>query len=250
MRTLGPCSLLVMAFVVAGVAVACSSAGTASTADPAGSGAGAPSGAAGPGATTPRKPTDDNGPTPTKVIDPTNDPNSKPCTGAAGSLYALSAKKLTVGDDVPLCRFDGSVMLLVNVASHCGNTPQYAPLQTLYEKYRAQGFYILGFPSPQFGGQEFADEKDVTAFCTNEYHITFPMFSIGDVNGVNKQPVYAWVHSQPGGPPPEGYARDVQWNFEKYLIGRHGNLVQRIENGTAPDDPAVTAAIEAEIAKK
>ena len=250
MRTLGSCSrltLAALAFVAAGAVAACSSAGSP---EPAGSGAGAPSGAAGSGATTPKKPADDNGPAATKIVDPTNDPNAKPCTGAAGSLYALSAKKLTVGDDVPLCRFDGSVMLLVNVASHCGNTPQYAPLEALYEKYRAQGFYILGFPSPQFGQQEFTAEKDVTAFCTTEYHITFPMFSIGDVNGANKQPVYAWLHSQPGGPPPEGYARDVQWNFEKFLVGRHGNLVQRIENGTAPDDPAVIAAIEAEIAKK
>ena len=105
-----------------------------------------------------------------------------------------SAKKLTVGDDVPLCRFDGNVLLIVNVASHCGNTPQYAPLQALYEKYRAQGFYILGFPSPQFGSQEFANEADVTAFCTSTYHITFPMFAIGDVNGAEQA---AGLHVDP-----------------------------------------------------
>lgn len=183
-------------------------------------------------------------------VDPTNDPALGPCTGTAGQLDALTAKKLTVGDDVPLCKFDGNVLLIVNVASHCGNTPQYAPLEALYEKYRAQGFYILGFPSPQFGGQEFTSEQDVTTFCTSEYHITFPMFAIGDVNGANKQPVYTWIHGQPGGPAPDGYARDVLWNFEKYLVNRHGTIVQRIENGTYPDDPGVVASIEAELAKK
>lgn len=184
-------------------------------------------------------------------VDPTNDPALGPCTGTPGQLNALVPKKLTLGDDVPLCKFDGNVLLIVNVASHCGNTPQYAPLEALYQKYRAQGFYVLGFPSPQFGAQEFTNEADVTAFCTSTYNITFPMFAIGDVNGPNMQPVYTWIHSQPGGPPaPDGYDRDVQWNFEKYLIDRHGKIVQRIENGTSPDDPTVVTAIEAELAKK
>jgi len=182
-------------------------------------------------------------------FDPTNDPAVKACTGTPGQLDALSANKLTYGDNVPLCKFDGNVLMIVNVASHCGNTPQYAPLQTLYDKYRAQGFYILAFPSPQFGAQEFTNEMDVTAFCTSMYHITFPMFAIGDVNGTNMQPVYKWIHAQPGGPAPDGYARDVQWNFEKYLISRHGQIVMRVENGTYPDDPAVVAALEAELAK-
>lgn len=183
-------------------------------------------------------------------VDPSNDPTAKPCTGTPGQLDALSAKKLTVGDNVPLCNFDGNVLMIVNVASHCGNTPQYAPLQALYDKYRAQGFYILGFPSPQFGAQEFTNETDVTAFCTSTYHITFPMFSIGDVNGANMQPVYKWIHAQPGGPAPDGYARDVQWNFEKFIISRHGQIVTRVENGTFPDDPAVVAVLEGELAKK
>lgn len=192
-------------------------------------------------------------------VDPTTDPNAKPCTGTPGQLDALSAKKLTYGDDVPLCKFDGNVLMIVNVASHCGNTPQYAPLQTLYDKYRAQGFYILGFPSPQFGAQEFTNEMDVTAFCTSTYHITFPMFAIGDVNGAAVQPVYKWIHAQPGtasyppppaGTAPTGYDRDVQWNFEKFIVSRHGQIVLRVENGTYPDDPNVVAAIEAELAKK
>ena len=185
----------------------------------------------------------------TPGIDFTNDPNAPACTGAPGSLYALSAKVLTVGTDVPLCRAEGKVLMIVNVASHCGNTPQYAPLQALYAKYKAQGFYILGFPTPEFGGQEFADEKDVSKFCADTYKITFPLFAIANVNGTAPQPVYTWLHAQAGGPPPTGYARDVQWNFEKFLIDRKGKLVQRIENGTAPDAAAVVTAIEAELAK-
>jgi glutathione peroxidase len=191
-------------------------------------------------------------------VDPTNDPTIKPCTGTAGQLDALSAKKLTVGDNVPLCNFDGNVLLIVNTASKCGNTPQYAPLQALYDKYRAQGFYVLGFPSPQFGGQEFATDSQVTAFCTTMYHITFPMFEIGDVNGASMQPVYQWIHAQPGtasyppppvGQPLTGYDRPVQWNFEKFLVDRKGKIVLRVENGTFPDVPTVVSAIEAELAK-
>jgi glutathione peroxidase len=177
-------------------------------------------------------------------VDPTNDPSLTACTGTPGQLDALSAKKLTVGDDVPLCKFDGNVLMLVNVASHCGNTPQYAPLQALYAKYRAMGFYVLAFPSPQFGAQEFTNEMDVTAFCTSMYHITFPMFAIGDVNGAAQQPVYKWIHAQPG------YERDVQWNFEKFIVSRHGQIVMRVENGTPPNDPAAVATLEAELAKK
>lgn len=235
--------LPIVVAVVAAVA-ACNS----GSSDPA-PGAPGPAGTGGDTAAIPKAPPTGS-PSDPAPVDPTNDPKLKPCTGTAGQLDALSAKKLTVGDNVPLCNFDGNVLMIVNVASHCGNTPQYAPLQALYDKYRAQGFYILGFPSPQFGAQEFTNETDVTAFCTSTYHITFPMFAIGDVNGANMQPVYKWIHAQPGGPAPDGYARDVQWNFEKYIISRHGQIVMRVENGTYPNDPAVVAALEAELAKK
>jgi glutathione peroxidase len=226
--------------LVAASAAACQSSST----DPGpGAGTGDTPAAAGNPAAPPKVPPKGD-PSDPEPVDPTTDPNAQACTGTPGQLNALSAKKLTVGDDVPLCRFDGSVLLLVNVASHCGNTPQYAPLQALYDKYRAKGFYILGFPSPQFGQQEFGTDQEVSTFCTTQYHITFPMFAIGDVNGAAQQPVYKWIHAQPG------YDRDVQWNFEKFLIDRHGKIAQRIENGTQPDDPAVVTAIEAELAKK
>src|SRR4051794_32722186 len=171
---------LASTFCLALVAVGCSSNSTSAR----GSGGTTPAGTA----TTPGKPkvpgdsTVDppaSGPAP---YDPTTDPKAQPCTGNPGELYALSAKKLTAGDDIPLCRFKGQVMLIVNTASMCGNTPQYAPLQALYQKYGSQGFYVLGFPSPQFGGQEYSTDMEVTAFCTTEYKITFPMFKIGDVN--------------------------------------------------------------------
>lgn len=243
-----PSSMLPVLAAALAATVAAGAGCSSATNDPAPAGSGT---AGTSGGTTPAPKTPPKGdPADPAPVDPTNDPSLAACTGTAGKLDALTAKKLTVGDDVALCRFDGNVLMIVNVASHCGNTPQYAPLQALYDKYRAQGFYILGFPSPQFGSQEFTNEADVTAFCTNEYHITFPMFAIGDVNGANMQPVYKWIHAQPGGPAPDGYARDVQWNFEKYLVNRHGTIVQRIENGTSPDDPAVVAAIEGELAKK
>lgn len=176
------------------------------------------------------------------TVDPTTDPNAASCTGKAGELYALSARPLSAAADIPLCRFEGKVLLVVNVASHCGYTPQYAPLQELYTKYRAQGFYVMGFPSKTFS-QEFSDDKDVSAFCTSEYKITFPMFSIGNVNAPAQQPVYTWLKAQPG------YADDVAWNFEKFLVSRHGKVVKRILTAVTPDDREVTGAIEAELAR-
>jgi glutathione peroxidase len=220
---------------VAAAASGCSAASTDTAADPAKPAAtqatpGAP-------AVPPKGEPDDPAP-----VDVTTDPNAKPCTGKPGELYALSATKLTEGSDVPLCRFDGSVLMIVNVASHCGYTPQYAPLQALYAKYRAKGFYVLGFPSKSFN-QESASDADVSAFCTNEYKITFPMFTIANVNAPNEQPVYTWLKGQPG------FDADIPWNFEKWIITRHGKVAQRIAYTTSPDEPEVVSAIEAELAK-
>jgi len=191
---------------------------------------------------------DPSGPT---IIDPTNDPTAKPCTGPAGSLYALSAKKLVTNEDIPLCRFEGSVVMLVNTASYCGNTPQFdtnadgtdGGLQGLYVQYRTQGFYVLGFPSPQFGGQE-DDDPAKTAACANEHKVSFPLFQTGNVNPPSVQSVFAWVHAQPG------MAADIAWNFEKFIVSRHGQIVKRVSDSTFPNDPAVVATIEAELAKK
>ena len=218
--------------------VACTS--TTVTEAPAGSSGSSPSTPSQPG-----KPQDGTtGETkPGPAVDPTNDPNAKACTGAAGSIYAVNVTKLEGTEAIPMCRFQGSVMMIVNVASACGNTPQYAPLQALYAKYRAQGFYVLGFPCNQFGSQESGSDKEISEFCTSSYGITFPMFTKGNVNPPGTQPLYQWIHAQPG------MAADVGWNFEKFLISRTGQIVKRIPDGTQPDDPEVIAAIEAELAK-
>ncbi len=175
-------------------------------------------------------------------VDPALDPNAPPCTGAPGELYALSARALGATESIPLCRLEGSVLLVVNVASHCGYTPQYAPLQVLYDKYKAQKFYVLGFPSNSFN-QESTDEKEISTFCTNEYKITFPMFAIGNVNAPEEQPVYTWLKSQPG------QSADVAWNFEKFLVSRTGKVVTRFLTAVEPDAPELTSAIEAELAQ-
>ena len=176
------------------------------------------------------------------AVDPVLDPNGAACTGQAGELYALSARALGATEEIPLCRFEGSVLLIVNVASHCGYTPQYTPLQALYDKYKAQKFYVLGFPSDSFN-QESDDEKEISKFCTDTYKITFPMFAIGDVNGPSEQPVYTWLKSQPD------QDKDIAWNFEKFLIARDGTVVKRFAHTTTPDDSSVTSAIEAELAR-
>jgi len=142
-----------------------------------------------------------------------------------------------------MCDFRGKVMLIFNGASQCGYTPQYKPLETLYETYKGRGFEALGFPCNQFGGQEPGSSKEISTFCTTEYHITFSMFEKIDVNGPSAHPIYQWLKSQPGG------AGDITWNFEKFVISRTGKLVKRFPPSTEPDDPELVATIEAELAK-
>jgi glutathione peroxidase len=205
------------------------------------------SGTATPGPGKPKEGT--TGETKPKPVDPTNDPNAKACTGTAGSIYAVNVTKLDATDAIPMCRFEGSVILVVNVASACGNTPQYKPLQEIYDKYRAQGFYVLGFPCNQFGAQESGTEKEISAFCTTQYGITFPMFAKGNVNPPDVQPLYQWIHAQKDSKG-QSMAADVGWNFEKFLISRHGQILERIPDGTEPNDPAVIASIEKALAEK
>lgn len=178
-------------------------------------------------------------------VDPTTDPNAKPCTGQPGELYALNARKLAGTEDIPLCRFKGSVLLIVNVASYCGYTPHYGGMQKLYDKYKAQGLYVLGFPSKSFN-QENDNEKEISTFCTDTYKITFPMFTIGNVNPPDEQPVYTWLKAQPG------VGGDIPWNFEKFLIARDGKAVKRFAYTMDPDpdkDTTIEDAIKAELAK-
>jgi len=157
---------------------------------------------------------------------------------AAQALLDLSARRLA-GSEEPLSRYRGEVLLIVNTASECGYTPQYAGLQALYERYRENKFNVLGFPSNDFGEQEPGDDRQIGAFCKSNYGVEFPMFSKVRVLGADAHPVYAYLMSLPK---PIGGA--VEWNFQKYLVDRNGKVVARFESDTEPDDPALVAAIE------
>jgi glutathione peroxidase len=157
---------------------------------------------------------------------------------AAKELLDLSARRLG-GSEEPLSRYRGDVLLIVNTASECGYTPQYAGLQALYERYREKKFEVLGFPSNDFGEQEPGDDRQIGAFCKSNYGVAFPMFSKVRVLGANAHPVYAYLTSLPK---PIGGA--VEWNFQKYLVDRNGNVVARFESDIEPDDPTLVSTVE------
>ena len=139
---------------------------------------------------------------------------------------------------LPLKKFAGHPVLLVNVASACGFTPQYAGLQKLHEKYGGKGLVVLGVPSNDFGAQEPGSEKEIRQFCETSFGVTFPMASKEHVVGGNAHPLYRWIAQQLG----EGGA--PRWNFHKYLIGKNGELLEAWGSRTAPEAPEVAAAIE------
>ena len=150
------------------------------------------------------------------------------------------------GKEVPLSKYQGKVVLIVNVASRCGLTPQYEALQKLYETYQDKGFVILGFPCNQFGKQEPGTASQIKQFCTSNYGVTFDMFSKIDVNGPDAAPLYKFLTSKQTDP---DHAGRIRWNFEKFLISKEGKVVARFAPAVKPDDPKVIAAIEREIAK-
>ncbi len=159
-------------------------------------------------------------------------------SGEASSLLGLEAARLD-GTVESLVRYRGQVVLVVNTASRCGYTPQYDGLQALYERYRGQGFSVLGFPSNEFAGQEPGSDPEIGAFCRSKYGVGFPMFSKVRVKGADTHPVYRYLTSLPepiGGP--------VQWNFQKYLVDRNGEVVARYAPGVNPQDPGIVAEIE------
>ena len=150
------------------------------------------------------------------------------------------------GETVDLEDYEGSVVLVVNVASRCGNTKQYAGLQAMYEKYQAKGLVVIGFPCNQFGAQEAGSESDIKAFCTREYNVTFPMMSKVDVKGDSAAAFYKNLTSVKLDPVGDG---KVTWNFEKFVIDREGQPVARFSPKTQPSDEALVKVIEAELAK-
>ena len=151
------------------------------------------------------------------------------------------------GKEVDLSKYQGKVVLMVNVASKCGATPQYTPLQELHEKYKDQGLVVLGFPCNQFGAQEPGTATEIEEFCTENYGVTFDMFEKIDVNGEKAAPLYKFLTSKETNPDSPG---KINWNFEKFLISRDGKIVSRFKTQISPDEPDVVKAIEAEIGKK
>ncbi len=151
------------------------------------------------------------------------------------------------GKPTELSKFKGNVVLIVNVASKCGYTPQYKQLEEVYTKYKDKGFEVLGFPANQFGGQEPGSDKEISEFCTKNFGVDFPMFSKIVVKGDGIAPLYEFLTSEKTNP---GMSGPIKWNFEKFLVGRDGKVVKRFSTKTKPDAPEVIEAIEAELAKK
>lgn len=164
--------------------------------------------------------------------------------GRAQSIYDIPVKDIE-GHPATLATYRGRVLLIVNVASECGYTPQYAGLEAIYRKYSGEGLTILGFPCNQFGGQEPGTNAEIRQFCTANYQVTFPLFDKIEVNGANRHPLYARLAG-----PDSPFPGDIAWNFNKFLIGRDGRILQRFDSKFAPESPEVTAAIEAALAEK
>lgn len=154
---------------------------------------------------------------------------------AATSVHEFQMKSID-GKPVSLADYKGKVVLFVNVASRCGYTPQYSGLESLYKKYRDQGFVIVGVPANNFGGQEPGTDEEIKQFCTRTYSVTFPMLSKVSVKGADMAPLYAYLTGAKGG--------DVKWNFTKFLVGKDGKVIERFEPGVAPESPDLAAMIQ------
>jgi glutathione peroxidase len=148
------------------------------------------------------------------------------------------------GEPADLSQYEGKALLMVNVASKCGLTPQYEGLEQLHEKYGSRGFEVLGFPCNQFMGQEPGTAEEIREFCDTNYHVQFPLFEKIDVNGAQQHPIYAELEQAADA---DGEAGDVKWNFEKFLVSPEGKVVGRFRPQVTPDDPALVEAIEAQL---
>ena len=168
------------------------------------------------------------------------------CWAASKSIYDFTMRSID-GDQVSLGAYKGKVVLLVNVASKCGFTPQYTALESLYEKYKDRGLVIVGVPANNFMQQEPGTDAEIKTFCSNKYNVTFPMMSKVSVKGDDTTPLYQYLTDKSTNPSTGG---DIQWNFTKFLVGRDGQIVARFEPKVTPDSPEVTAAIEKALATK
>jgi glutathione peroxidase len=161
-------------------------------------------------------------------------------TMSAATIYDFTMKSID-GAPTPLSQYKGKVVLVVNVASKCGYTPQYEGLESMYKKYRDKGLVVLGFPANNFMAQEPGTEAEIKQFCTRKYNVDFPMFSKSDVKGDGETPLYHYLTAEKGG--------EIKWNFTKFLIGRDGTILARFEPNVKPDSPEVTSAIETALSR-
>lgn len=159
---------------------------------------------------------------------------------AATSVWDYNLPSID-GKPVALATYKGKVALVVNVASQCGFTPQYAGLEALYEKFKDQGFVVLGFPANNFGGQEPGTNEEIRQFCTRNYKVTFPMFAKVSVVGDDKTPLYQFLTDKEANQKTGG---EVRWNFTKFVVGRDGKVIARFEPDVAPEDPELVTAVE------
>jgi glutathione peroxidase len=161
----------------------------------------------------------------------------------AQSLYDIKLKDID-GKDTTLAAYKGKAVLIVNVASKCGYTKQYAGLEATYQKYKSQGFAVLGFPCNQFRGQEPGTNEEIKEFCTSKYNVTFPLFDKLEVNGANRHPLYAALAGTES-----PFPGDIKWNFNKFLIGKDGKILQRFDSKVTPDSEEMTKAIESALGR-
>lgn len=152
----------------------------------------------------------------------------------AENVYGFELETID-GQPQPLSNYEGSVLLIVNVASACGFTPQYAGLQKLHEEYGDRGLVVLGVPANEFGAQEPGSNEEIQNFCTTRFHVTFPMSAKIVVKGAGQHPLYQWLTEQKGA---------VTWNFNKFLVDRQGHLIERFESKVGPESPELRSAIE------
>lgn len=162
------------------------------------------------------------------------------------NIYDFKMKDID-GKEIPLKHFKGKVVMVVNVASHCGYTPQYEQLEAIYKKYKHQGLVILGFPANNFHGQEPGTNEEIKTFCTSKFGVTFPMFAKISVKGEDIDPLYQYLTSKDDDPQ---FAGDITWNFNKFLIDKHGNIIDRFDSKIKPDDETVTSALESALKEK
>lgn len=161
---------------------------------------------------------------------------------AASGIYGFTLNSID-GKPAPLADYKGKVVLMVNVASQCGYTPQYSALEATYEKFKDKGFVILGFPANNFGAQEPGTNEEIKTFCSRKYSVTFPMYSKISVKGADQAPLYAYLTKDT----PENIRGEIKWNFTKFLVDRNGNVIQRFEPAVTPDSNEVISAIEKQL---